>query len=103
MTTMKLEENFLKLLITLTLEVMEGTHQFNLKEKVCKGKNVFYFIFKLFGGAQHLLIIAYLEFMEYVLRPKNNIFPGEDDDEMESTLKEKKVKESVRIFCHFKL
>lgn len=45
------------------------------------------FIFKLFGGAQHLLIIAYLEFMEYVLRPKNNIFPGEDDDEMESTLK----------------
>ncbi len=90
MTTMKQEENFLKLLITLTLEVMEGTRQFNLKEKECRGK--FYFIFKWFDGAQHLLIIAYLEFMEYVLRPKNNIFPGEDDDEMESTLKEKKSK-----------
>lgn len=52
---------------------------------------VLFCFFKLIGGAQHLLIIAYLEMMIYVLRPKNNFFPGEDDDdEMESTVKEKK-------------
>lgn len=44
MTTMKLD--FLKLLITLILEVMEGTHQLNLKEEECRGMNVFYcFVF----------------------------------------------------------
>lgn len=42
MTTMKLDGNFFKLLITLTLEVMEGTHQLNLKEEECRGKNVFH-------------------------------------------------------------
>lgn len=45
MTTMKLDGNFLKLLITLTLEVMEGTHQLNLKEEECRGKNVFHCFF----------------------------------------------------------